>query len=195
MTAPLAVICLSFFTVLTAYAAAPPQSSDDLDRVMQLLSTRRHGETSFIEQRFLTLLKKPAESSGELIYDAPDRLEKRTLQPRPESLRVEGNLVTVQRGHRTRVIELSSYPQALPFVESIRATLAGDRARLEKIFRVDFTGSTVRWTLVLAPLDARVAQAVAQVQIDGVRDNLLRVEIRQPDGDRSLMTLRAHPDP
>jgi hypothetical protein len=28
------------------------------------------------------------------------------------------------------------------------------------------------------------------LQIDGSRDQLLRVEIRQPDGDRSLMTLR-----
>ncbi len=30
------------------------------------------------------------------------------------------------------------------------------------------------------------------VSADGARDELSRVEIRQPDGDRSLMTLRAH---
>ena len=40
------------------------------------------------------------------------------------------------------------------------------------------------------PLDPKVKQSVAQVRIDGVRDRLPKVEIRQPDGDRSLMTLR-----
>jgi hypothetical protein len=183
-------MCLLFSAGLAANAA-----SDDLDGVMHLLSQRRHGEVSFVEQRFLSLLKRPLESSGELIYDAPGRLEKRTLEPRTESLLLDGNVLTEQRGHRSRVIDLNAYPQVLPFVESIRATLAGDRTALERLFRLEFAGSLARWTLVLTPLDAHAAKAVSQVQIDGSRDNLLKVEIRQPDGDRSLMTLRAHPDP
>jgi hypothetical protein len=40
-------------------------------------------------------------------------------------------------------------------------------------------------------LDRQLARIVKQVQIDGSRDQLLKVEIRQSDGDRSLMTLRA----
>jgi hypothetical protein len=39
-------------------------------------------------------------------------------------------------------------------------------------------------------LESKVKQSVAQVRIEGARDQLLKVEIRQPDGDRSLMTLR-----
>jgi Outer membrane lipoprotein carrier protein LolA-like len=190
MTVRMFVMCLLFSASLTANAA-----SDDLDGVMHLLSERRHGEVSFVEQRFLSLLKRPLESSGELIYDAPDRLEKRTLEPHPESLILNGNVLTEQRGRRSRVIELNAYPQALPFVESIRATLAGDRAALERLFRLEFTGSLARWTLVLTPLDARAAKTVSAVQIDGSSDSLLKVEIRQPDGDRSLMTLRARSDP
>ncbi|MDP9012941.1 MAG: outer membrane lipoprotein carrier protein LolA [Pseudomonadota bacterium] len=197
MTARLLAGCLSFLVSLGTYGGGGPPASapGDLDEVMHLLALRRHGQASFIEQRFLSLLKRPAESSGELIYDAPDRLEKRTLEPRPESLLVDGNVLTVQRGHRSHVIDLSSSAQILPFVESIRATLAGDRAALERVFRLEFTGNLTRWTLVLFPLDARVAKSVSQVQIDGSRDNLLKVEIRQPDGDRSLMTLRARSDP
>ena len=45
------------------------------------------------------------------------------------------------------------------------------------------------------PLDSKVKRTVAQVRIDGIRDQLLKVEIRQPDGDRSLMTLRAAATP
>jgi hypothetical protein len=179
-------VCLSFLASVAAHGA-----SGDLDEVMHLLGERRHGEVSFVEQRFLSLLKRPVESSGELIYDAPSHLEKRTLEPHPESLLLDGDVLTVRRGGRSHVLELKAYPQVLPFVESIRATLAGDRAALEKVFRLEFAGNVARWTLVLVPLDAQVAKNVSQVQIDGSKDDLLKVEIRQPDGDRSLMTLRA----
>ena len=173
-----------------AGAQAAPQ---DLDQVMQLLAARRHGEVSFIEQHFVSLLKRPVESSGELIYDAPNRLEKRTLEPRPERLVLEGTVLTLERGRGTRVLDLKSYPQMAPFVEGIRATLAGDRRALENAFRLDFSGDAARWTLILTPSDAAVAKTISQIQIEGLRDTLFRVEIKQTDGDRSLMTLRAHP--
>jgi len=88
------------------------------------------------------------------------------------------------------VLDLHRYPQILPFIESIRGTLAGDRNALERVFHLEFAGSLDRWSLTLAPLDGSLARVVKQVRIDGSRDQLFRVEIRQPDGDRSLMTLR-----
>jgi Outer membrane lipoprotein carrier protein LolA-like len=181
---------------LSAQLAVPAfAAADDLDDVMHLLAARRHGEVSFVEQKFIALLKRPVESSGELLYDAPNRLEKRTLEPRPESLLLVDNVLTVERNHHARVLDLKSYPQVLPFVESIRATLAGDRGALERLFRLEFSGNLARWTLKLVPRDAEVAKTVAEVQIDGMRDDLIKVEIREADGDRSLMTLRAHSAP
>src|SRR5579871_543087 len=162
----------------------------DLNEDMSLLATRQHGRVEFVEQQFLAVLKSPIESSGELRYDAPDRLEKRTLKPHAESLLLTGGVLTVERGHSRRTMDLHAYPQVLPFVESIRATLAGDRGALERLFRVDFAGSVSRWTMTLVPIDSKVKQSVSQVRIDGMRDQLIKVEIRQPDGDRSLMTLR-----
>jgi hypothetical protein len=149
----------------------------------------------FIEQEFLAVLDHPLESSGELRYDAPDRLEKRTLAPRPETLLLAGGVLTIDRGKSHRVVDLQAYPQVQPFIESIRATLAGDRAALERLFTLEFAGSLAKWTLTLNPKDAKVKRTVAQVRIDGAQDQLLRVEIRQADGDRSLMTLRPSPAP
>jgi outer membrane lipoprotein-sorting protein len=186
MRLPVLGVCVS----LLACAAAG--GTDALDEVMHSLAQRRHGQVSFVEQQFLHMLKRPVESYGELIYDAPSRLEKRTIEPRPETLVVDGEVVTVQRGRRNHVLDLKAYPQLLPFIESIRATLAGDRAALERLFRLEFAGGEMRWTLVLTPLDAQLAKTVAEIRIDGSRDELSRVEIRQSDGDRSLMTLRAH---
>jgi hypothetical protein len=175
---------------------SPPTArgaSEELEELMHLMAARRHGEVDFIEQHFLAVLKRPVESSGIMIYDAPARLEKRTKEPRPETLLLEGDVLTVQRAGQTRVLDLKAYPAILPLVESMRATLAGDADALERAFTVGYAGSLAHWMLTLSPRDARVARKISKVQIEGVRDNLVKVEILQTDGDRSLMTLRDHP--
>jgi hypothetical protein len=190
----LALILLLGAVCSGAPRAAPAGASDlndrDFNEVMRLLSLRQHGRVDFVEQHFLAVLKRPTESSGELRYDAPDRLEKRTLQPHAETLLLAGGILTMERGHSRRVLDLHAFPQVQPFVESIRATLAGDRGALERMFDIEFGGSVDRWAMSLVPLQDKVKESVAEVRIDGARDQLLRVEIRQPDGDRSLLTLR-----
>jgi outer membrane lipoprotein-sorting protein len=178
-----------------AAEAAAQAASADLDELMHLLAARRHGQVDFVEQHFLKVLKRPVESYGVMIYDAPQRLEKRTIEPRPESLVLDGTELTIQRKGRTHVLELAAYPSMLPFVESLRATLAGDLPALEREFNVGFGGTLEHWTLTLAPRDSKVASTVSQVRIDGSRDALLKVDILEANGDRSLMTLRDRPAP
>ena len=177
-------------------AAGPPVpavpidvSHDEFGELLGLLSARRHGRVSFTEVHELAMLERPLRSSGELLYEAPDHLEKRTLEPRRETLILEHGVLTAQRGHRTHVLRLRDYPQVVPFVESIRATLAGDRAALEHYFHVQFSGDLGHWTLELVPIDATVAHTVRQIRISGERATIRSVEIRQSDGDRSLLTI------
>jgi hypothetical protein len=185
--------CAALCAITALLAASLSRASDgELGELMQLLAARRHGEVSFVEQHFIKLTKRPVESMGELIYDAPDRLEKRTNEPRRETLTVAGHEVTIERKGTSRTLDLSSYPALVPFVEGIRATLAGDLASLERVFTVDYAGDLSRWALTLTPRDSALARTVARVRIDGVRDTLLTVEIQEADGDRSLMTLRGH---
>ena len=179
-------------------AVSPPivhSSSDDLQELMSLLAARRHGQVDFVEQHFLAVLKRPVESFGVMTYDAPHRLEKRTVEPRPERLVLDGDEITVERKGHTHVLELAAYPSLLPFIESLRATMAGDLPALERAFNVDFAGSVQRWTLTLYPRDSKVSSTVSRVRIDGSRDVLSKVEIFEANGDRSLMTLREHPAP
>ena len=185
---------LAIGTLLLSSVAALGQQApgNDLGELMRQLSGRRHGEVSFVEQHFLKLLKRPAESFGELTYDAPDRLEKRTVEPKAETLTLAGDVLTVVRGGRVRTLDLKAYPTLVPFIESIRATLAGDLPSLERLFTVDFAGTLARWRLTLTPRDAQVAKTVSRVTIDGTSDTLTTVEIIETDGDRSLMTLRNH---
>jgi outer membrane lipoprotein-sorting protein len=190
-----AQLAVGLAALLAVALPAARAASGDLQELMHLLAARQHGQVDFVEQHFLKVLKRPVESYGVMIYDAPRRLEKRTVEPRAESLVLDGDELTIQRKGRTHVLELSAYPSILPFIESLRATLAGDLPALERIFNVDFTGTLEHWTLALTPRDSKVAKTVSQVRIGGSRDALLKVEILEASGDRSLMTLRDHPAP
>jgi hypothetical protein len=174
---------------IVASALAGVCFADDLGALMSLLAQRKHGHVTFVETHFLAVLDKPVESSGELLYDAPDRLEKRTLQPKPESLVLDHGVITARRGRHTYVLNLSDYPQIVPLIDSIRATLAGDRASLERIFKVQLDGTLEQWKLLLVPSDAKVAHTVKQIRIEGARDAIHSVEIQQADGDRSVLTI------
>ena len=186
----LTLLCLDPFSAFAAAATAPSAQADPaFAQVLTLLAARRHGHAPFTEVHEMAMLKEPLRSSGELFYDAPDRLEKRTLTPRAESLVLDHGILTAQRGQHRHVLELSAYPQVVPFVESIRATLAGDEAALERYFSIDFQGELAHWTLHLTPKDPALAHTVKDITIEGERDVLHSVVIRQSDGDRSLITI------
>lgn len=174
---------------------APPTAlgamgaGDPLDEVLQQLSQRRHGHVTFTEVQYLAMLDRPLESSGELLYEAPDHLEKRTLSPRPETLVLAHGVLSATRGGRTRTLELAAHPQLAPLIESLRATLAGDRASLERVFNAHLDGDSSQWKLHLVPRDPAAARLVKEVLITGEHANLQTVEIFQTDGDHSLLTI------
>jgi hypothetical protein len=174
-----------------AVAADGPEgdAGAPLDRLMSLMSQRRHGEADFSEKKYLSMLKQPLESSGLLIYDAPDHLEQRTTLPRPQSVVLDHGIVTMHIGQRERVLRLADYPQLAPLIDSIRATLAGDRAGLERVFELDFSGTLERWQLRLAPRDAPLADTLKRIDMQGQRDAVHEVQVWQSDGDHSVMSI------
>jgi hypothetical protein len=170
-------------------AAVAAGTADPLDALMHGLAARRHGHVAYTEVQYLAMLERPLESSGELIYEAPDRLEKRTLSPRPETLVLEHGTLSATRGRHTRTLELTAWPQLAPLLESLRATLAGDRTALEYFFNVTLDGDAAHWTLHLSPRDPAAARLVSQVSITGAQADLRAVEIVEADGDRSVLTI------
>ena len=175
-----------------SFAESPAESADEtaaFDQLLKLLAERHHDHVTFTEVQQLAILDQPLHSSGELLYDAPDRLEKHTLAPRREDLVLEHGMLSVERGHHRRSVALRDFPQAVPFVESVRATLAGDRAALMRYFTVQFSGTLGRWTLELTPSDATLKRTVEHVLITGETDQIRTVQIRQSDGDTSTLTI------
>ena len=170
--------------------AAPAWAAWDLGQLMQSLARSKVSRATFVEKKYLAMLDAPVTSSGELLFTAPDRLERRTLKPRPESMVLEGGTMTMVRGQRQMALRLEEYPAIGALTESIRATLAGDRAALERHYTVKLEGSEARWSLLLVPREARTRGYVLQIRIDGEGGEVRTVEIEQSDKDRSVMTIQ-----
>jgi len=191
-------VCTMMVSCLVACCLAVPGAGaaedDALDQLMARMSQRSHGHVTFTERHIASVLDRPVEASGELFYDAPDRLEKRTLKPQPERLVLEHGMLTVERHQREYQLALADYPLAAPYIDSIRAILAGDRRALEHAFHIAFSDSGRQWTLVLSPVNAQVATEIANIQIVGTNDVIRTVTVRLASGDQSIMTLGS-PEP
>ncbi|HVF63690.1 MAG TPA: LolA-related protein [Casimicrobiaceae bacterium] len=171
----------------TFAGAAAPFGVED---VMRLLAERPSASVRFVETRESRMLKKPLTLSGRLVYQKPDRLEKHVESPFAESTVIERNAVIVTRpGDIGQPLAVPAGTPARALIEGLRATMAGDRSTLERHFSMTASGTHDRWTLVLTPRDDRLAAAVERVEFRGERGNVLRIEVRERSGDRSLTTI------
>ena len=158
--------------------------------LMQLLSQKKAGTATFVEKKYLGVLSQPLESTGQLAFTAPDRLEKRTLTPKAETLVLQGDKLLVERSDGRKLsVTLADRPEVIAFVESIRATLAGDRSALERYYTVSLNGSEEQWQLTLTPVQARMQKILTQIRINGTRAQLKTIAFQQADGDHSDMLI------
>ena len=169
--------------------AALPAHALDLPELMALLAQKRSGEARFTEQREVKGLDAPLASSGTLSFAAPDRFTRKTLAPRPESMVVEGNIVTLTRNGRSRSLALDASPEMEAIVEAVRGTLTGNATSLQQHFKLAVAGTPEQWTLELKPATPRLAVMLDSVRIAGKRGELRTVEMRLADGDRSVMQI------
>jgi len=161
----------------------------DLPELMGLLAKQKSGEARFTEQRFVRGLEGPLDASGTLSFQAPDKMTRRTLSPRPETMAVDGNTLTLSRGGRTRTLTLDSMPELLGLVEAMRGTLSGNTQSLQRYFRSTVSGTPDKWTLDLVPIDERLAAQVRSLRLSGRAGEVLGVEMEFIGGDRSVMNI------
>lgn len=177
------------WALVALLCAAAPAWALDLNELMGLLAKQKQGEANFTEQRYVRGFDGPLAAAGTLSFTAPDQLVRRTLTPRPESMVVDGNNLTLSRSGRTRSMTLDSVPELQGLVEAMRATLSGNMPVLQRYFTSTVGGSASDWTLDLAPIDARLASQIATLRLSGKAGEVLGVEMEFRGGDRSVMTI------
>lgn len=179
------------FTVALALllATSPALAAWDIAQLMAELARNQGGRAQFTEKKYIALLDKPVVSSGEMRYVAPDYLEKRTLKPRAETMILDRDQISLERGKQKFTLRLREQPEVLAFVASIRGTLSGDRAALEQNYALFLSGNRDNWTLNLSPSNPRIAELVTRITIGGSRQQVRSVEYLQADGDRAVMSI------
>jgi outer membrane lipoprotein-sorting protein len=183
--AMLPLILAVAFTLRVPAAGAQGAAPFDLAHLMARFATVKSASAQFVERRYLHFLKAPLIAKGVLIFTAPNRLEKKTLEPAAENMVVDGDTLTVQRDGQTQTLSLSAYPQIGAFIEGIRATLTGDAASLQRIYQTDLQGNANGWLLQLQPRDPAMQAVVRSISISGSGNVIDRIQTIEHDGDRT----------
>jgi len=158
-------------------------------QLLRILATVDNSAARFTEEKTLSVLEKPLIIMGILRYDAPDHLQKQVVSPQPESYDIRGEQLTIITHEGRRKLSLDDYPMLRIFVESLRATLAGNLDTLDRYYRLEFVGTIEKWQLNLLPRDDTVKQHVSQIIIRGQNKRLESIQLYENNGDSSLITL------
>jgi hypothetical protein len=180
---------LTLLLCFPALCQAETASSWDVRQLMQGLAQVKQAKGKFIERKFLSVLNRPLESSGTLLFQAPNHLEKHTLTPKVESLVLDQGVLTIDSKARNikRTLVLQEYPAIWAFVESIRSTLAGDLPTLERFYKIELEGDAAHWKMRLLPIELRVREVMREIRISGHDNRVDSIETLESNGDHALM--------
>jgi outer membrane lipoprotein-sorting protein len=185
------LLCLASTFVHAEAGSSVPATAWGLPQLMQSLAQAQSSQGSFVERKHLAVLDVPLTSSGTMLFRAPDHLEKHTLAPREENLVLNQGVLTIDDKARNvkHTLVLQQYPAVWALVESIRSTLAGDQAMLERFYKVELKGNAAQWHMQLLPLEKRMRTMVSEIVIAGQGNRIHSIEMREANGDHSTMTL------
>ena len=192
---------LTVVLVSVAWPAFSLGANDPLTRLFSELGARSERHAKFTERKFSALLKTPVESSGTLIFRTPGYLEKRTIEPQRETVKIDGSVVTYESaaagGAQKRTFAVSDAPLLAALIESLRATLAGDLPALRRHYDVSFSGQQAQkeWQLTLVPRERALLDAVSKVVLRGAGSEVASIDIIEATGDLTLMQISAVPTP
>ena len=172
----------------TPAAAAPVAGqTPTLEGVMAGMAGARGVVAEFREVKELALLSAPLESRGVLHFVPPDRMVRRTLEPVPSELVVDGSRVVFRDGAGAggAPADLSADPSARQFVDNVTTIFRGDLAALRERYEVAFEADGPRWRLALTPRDPVVRHFVASLALEGEGEGLRQMVLVERDGDRT----------
>ena len=179
----------AWIVILLLGLATVAQAGYGIDQLMAELAQHKGGRARFVEKRHLALLDRPVQATGEMVYSPPDRLEKRNLLPKVETLVLDKDKLSIERDQRRLTINLASRPEALAFVDSIRSTLSGNRTALEKHYALQLQGDSGRWILSLLPIEPAISALVKRITVTGGNGQLRHIDYLLADGDRTEIAI------
>lgn len=171
--------------LLAAGAHAEPDTLE-LDELLHHMASTRGVVAEFREVKTLALLAEPLEARGTLYFQPPDRFVRVTREPAATRLVLVGSRMRFEDATGANDVDLAENPVARQFADNLVALWRGDRARLEKLYRLDFLAEGRRWQLGLAPRGAPLDRFIASIRLAGDGATMRSMELLEADGDRTL---------
>ncbi|MFT8417537.1 MAG: LolA-related protein [Acetobacter sp.] len=145
---------------------------------------------TFHEKKEIAALTHPLLSSGVLVFHRPAYLEKHTQAPRPETLVIDGDMVSIQRGTGgVHHVALAQNPLLALLAATLRAPLEGNLPALTQDYAVTAQGNLGAWTLSMSPISDQAMHLVHLVVLTGRNNALDSLKIVQANGDVQTLTL------
>jgi len=168
--------------------ASAPEDAATARALVASLGRPAPASTPFAEARFMKMLERPLVVSGQLAWLGGDKLERTVERPTREVSTIADGEVTQQReGRSSRSFSLKRAPQLQLLLDSFVALLGGDASRLEQAFTVQHSADGAdHWTLTLTPRDAKLAQTVSRIDIDGSGNEPHCMRMQEADGDVAI---------
>jgi hypothetical protein len=177
-------------------AEAPPKApakaapAPKLDELLAQWKRSPGLYAKFRDEKHLAMLDAPLVSEGTIHFAPPQRLSRRTETPIASVLVIDGNKLSFGDANGAESMDLGTNPVARLFVDSFVKLLEGDRAGLEKMFRVDLAGRPGGgWKMTLVPRIAPMDKVIKEMVIFGLGSGtgagtaLSEMDVRETSGD------------
>jgi len=162
-------------------AAAQPV---DAGWILHALAQPVPARTAFVELRGSPLLKTPLRIEGEYRRPDNDSLVREVRSPYAETTTLRnGEAIIARAGKTPKKFSLARVPELAGLQAGFGALLSGDRASLEKHYRLGTEGTRQHWTLVLVPIETQVQASVRDITLYGRGAELRCIETRPLKGD------------
>lgn len=191
---------ISFGTQDGAAEAEAPRYSEkqprpkDAKALFGLFAKMDGLEVTFEEEKHLQLLFEPLKSSGKLYFIRPGRLTRVVEKPKEQVVRIGPKKLTIHSGDDEEVVDLRQNKAVRAFVTSLVRVFSGDADGLAKFYDVEYVPSKKDerdWTLKLVPEEKALKTMVDTIRIEGRGTVVTRIEIVEPNGDRTVTKVTA----
>lgn len=189
VTTPFATT-LATITTITHVSPARAQGTE-LDALLASFRGMTGLSARFVEEKTIALLATPIRSEGEIHFAAPGTLMRRVTAPTTSAALIErGRLTMVANGQRQE-IDLTSNAVVGGFISSFADVLAGDRAALERTYRITYARlEGGDWKLTLHPKGAPLNQFLTEMEMIGNGRSVKTMRMVEVSGDVTLTTFR-----
>lgn len=147
---------------------------------------------SFKQLKYLAELEQPLVSTGHFVMAAGKGLIWQVKNPVQTKLLITRDyLVRHTNGQRVAHINAEDQPALRVVAAVLLAVFQTDLEQLKQYFEIDKKQvDSNQWRMTLDPANAGVAKFIECIRVQG-GDHIRRIEIHQPNGDRSVIKL--HP--